>query len=332
MNLNTTYLGFDLKHPIMMGASPLVDDLDKVKRAEDAGVAAIVMHSLFEEQVRLEQATQDLVASYGESFAEAASYMPEPSAYVLGPEAYLEQIAKVKQAVSCPVIGSLNGMTPSGWLHYAKLIEAAGADAIELNVYGVAHDPKLTAAEVESRVIEMVKAVVKETKLPVSVKLSPFYTSLTHFAAALEAAGAKGLVLFNRFYQPDIDIENLDVSLKLQLSKSNELLLRLRWLALLSGRVNVSLGVTGGVHTAEDALKSVMAGAHGVQVVSALIEKGPGFVKDLRDGMAQWLESHEYESLRQAQGSMSLQKSPSPAMYERGNYVKILQGYAKTML
>lgn len=331
MDLKTTYLGFELKHPIILGASPLVDDLDKVKRAEDAGVSAIVMHSLFEEQIRLEQATQDQLAGSGTS-AEASGFLPNLNTFVLGPEAYLDQIRKVKAAVSCPVIGSLNGSTNSGWLEYAKLIEGAGADALELNVYSVASDPKLTGTQVEAQVVDMVKAVTKATKLPVSIKLSPFYSSLPNFVKSLEDAGAKGVVLFNRFYQTDLDIENLDVSLKLQLSTSRELLLRLRWLALLSGRVNVSLGLTGGVHSAEDALKAVMAGAHGVQVVSTVIEKGPGVLKTLRDGMEEWLEKHDYKSLRQAQGSLSLQKSPSPETFERGNYVKILQGYAKSML
>jgi dihydroorotate dehydrogenase (fumarate) len=332
MDLSTTYLGLELAHPLMVGASPIVDDLDLVRRAEDAGAAAFVMHSLFEEQIDLENATYAATAGHGQSFAEATSYMPEPSDWVLGPEAYLEQIRRVKAAVSVPVIGSLNGVTDSGWLHYAKLIEQAGADALELNVYAVGHRPEETAADVEQGVVRMVEHVVGETRLPVAVKLSPFWTSLTHFAARLERAGARGLVLFNRFYQPDIDVEQLDVSLQLRFSDPSELLLRLRWLALLSGRLGLSLAATGGVHSGLDALKAVMAGAHGVQMVSALLKHGPEHLGRARVELERWLEEHEYVSLRQAQGSMNLSRSPSPEAYERGNYMKILQGYARGML
>lgn len=332
MDLSTTYLGLNLKHPLMLGASPLCDDLDKVKQAEDAGVAAIVMHSLFEEQIKREQATAAAIAAHGESSPEAASYLPAPSDFVLGPDAYLEQIRKVKATVSCPVIGSLNGVTPGGWVQHTKQIEQAGADAIELNVYSVAHDPRRTAAEVEARLITLVGEVVGATKLPVAVKISPFFTSLTNLALAIESAGARGLVVFNRFYQPDIDVEKLEVSQRLQLSTPDELLLRLRWLALLSGRVRMSLGVTGGVHSGIDALKAVMAGAHGVQIVSAAIQKGPKVLAAMRQELETWLTEHEYDSLRQSQGSMNLAKSPNAELYERGNYVKILQGYAKSML
>jgi len=332
MDLSTTYLGLKLAHPIMMGASPLCDDLDKVKQAEDAGVAAIVMHSLFEEQIKREQATADAVAAHNAISAEASSYLPTPDDFVLGPDAYLEQIHKVKAAVSCPVIGSLNGITPGGWKEYAQKIQQAGADALEVNLYSVASDPKLTAADFEKQQLELVKEIVGATELDVAVKLSPTYTALANFAQQLQNAGAKGVVLFNRFYQPDIDLNELEVSLELQLSTSRELLQRLRWLALLSGRLTLSLGVTGGVHTGLDALKAVMAGAHGVQVVSALIEKGPGHVATMRDEMSKFLEDKEYESLAQAQGSMNLAKSPNPELYERGNYVKILQGYAKSIL
>jgi dihydroorotate dehydrogenase (fumarate) len=230
-----------------------------------------------------------------------------------------------------PVIGSLNGVTNSGWLDYAKRIEEAGADALELNVYYVASDPGETGADVEQRALDTVKSVVKATSLPVSVKLSPFYASLANFAVQLQAAGAKGLVLFNRFYQPDIDLEGLETTQTLKLSDSSALLLRLRWLAILSGRMDVSLAVSGGVHTAHDALKAVMAGAHGVQMVSAILQRGPEHFATVKQEMIQWLESHEYESLRQAQGSMNLAKSPQPLIYERGNYVKLLQGYARSM-
>jgi dihydroorotate dehydrogenase (fumarate) len=315
----------------MLGASPLVQDLDQVKRAEDAGVSAIVMHSLFEEQIESERAAADEIATHGEQYAEAQSYLPSSGDYLLGPDAYLEHLAKVKAAVRVPVIGSLNGSTASGWLDYAKLIEQAGADALELNVYTVGSDLAESSLAVEKRLVDMVKAVVGQTKIPVAVKLSPFYSALTHLSKELEQAGARGLVLFNRFYQPDIDIEELEVDLKLELSTSAELLMRLRWLAILSGRINVSLGVSGGVHTATDVLKAVMAGAHGVQLVSVVLEKGVRAVSELRGELEQWLAGHEYESLRQAQGSMNLARSPNPALYERGNYIRILQGYSRSI-
>ena len=331
MNLATTYLGFELKHPLMLGASPLVQDLDQVKRAEDAGVSAIVMHSLFEEQIESEQTAADHMAAHTDQYAEAQSYLPAASDYLTGPDAYLEHLGKVKAAVSVPVIGSLNGSTATGWLDYAKLIEQAGADGLELNVYTVGSDVAESSLAVEQRLVDMVKAVVEKTKIPVAVKLSPFYSALTHLAQQLGQAGARGLVLFNRFYQPDIDLEDLEVALKLELSTSAELLLRLRWLAILSGRVNLSLAVSGGVHTAADVLKAVMAGAHGVQLVSAVLEQGVQVVSQLRGELEEWLGGHEYQSLRQAQGSMNLARSPNPALYERGNYIRILQGYARSL-
>jgi dihydroorotate dehydrogenase (fumarate) len=329
MDLSTKYLGFELKQPVMLGASPIVHDLDQVKRAEDAGVSAIVMNSLFEEQIEHERVAQDYAEAHGESFAEAQSYLPSTSDYLLGPDAYLDQLRRVKSAVSVPVIGSLNGTTASGWLDYAKLIEQAGADALELNVYSVGSDVAETSTAAEKRVVDMVTAVTQKTKLPVAVKLSPFYTVLPNFARQLAAAGAKGLVLFNRFYQPDIDLDELEVALKLELSTSSELLLRLRWLAILSGRVDVSLAVSGGVHRPEDALKAVMAGAHGVQVVSAVLRRGVNAIGEIRSGLEKWLTEHEYESLAQAQGSMNLSHSPNPGLYERGNYIRILQRYGR---
>ena len=330
MDLSSDYLGFRLKHPVMLGASPLVQDLGKVKQAQDAGVSAIVMHSLFQEQIEHERRLEERRAEANESFGEALSYLPASSEYLVGPDAYLEKLRKVKEAVDVPVIGSLNGTTQAGWLDYARLIEQAGADALELNVYTVGGDPAEDCSTIEKRLVDMVAAVAGKTKLPIAVKLSPTYTGLSHLARQLSAAGAKGLVLFNRFYQPDIDVENLDVALKLELSTSSELLSRLRWMALLSGRVDVSLGVTGGVHTPNDALKAVMAGAHGVQVVSAVLKNGVGVVTRLVEGLDRWLTEHEYESLEQAQGSMSLWRSPRPEMYERGNYIRILQGYSRS--
>ena len=328
MDLSTTYLGLKLPHPIMPGASPLVDNLDTVKRLEDAGAAAITMHSVFEEQITREQ--QGMVYHMevtDNGNAEAMSYFPTVDDFRLGPHQYLEQIRLIRQAVSIPVIASLNGTTAEGWLGFAKQIEQAGAHALELNVYHVAADPRETSASVEQRVIDVVKAIKAAVRLPIAVKLSPFYSSVSHLAAELDAAGVDALVLFNRFYQPDFDIKDLSVVPSLNLSTSQDLLLRLRWLAVLFGRVKASLAVTGGVHTAEDALKASMAGANGIQVVSCLLQNGPGHIRTLVQGMAAWLEEHEYHSLKQAVGSLSLERSPNPAAFERANYMKVLAAY-----
>jgi dihydroorotate dehydrogenase (fumarate) len=328
MDLSTTYLGLKLKNPFMPGASPLVDDLDKVKRLEDAGAAAIVMHSLFEEQIVREQVSTFLhTEMHGESFAEALYYFPNPDRFALGPEEYLHHVSRVKATVSCPVIASLNGTTMGGWLQHARLIEEAGADALELNVYQLATDPNESAQQIEDRTVEMLRAVKSSVRIPVAVKLSPFYTSLAHLARRLDDAGVDGLVLFNRFYQPDIDIEELQAVRALHLSNSSELPLRLRWLAILSGRVRASLGVTGGVHTATDAVKAVMTGAHAVQVVSALLKQGEGYLRTLIADFQAWMEEHEYEYLRQMQGNMNMQACPDPKVYERANYMLVLQGW-----
>ncbi len=328
MNLSTTYLGLKLAHPLMAGASPMVDDMGMVKRLEDAGASAIVMHSLFEEQItREEQGTiMDMQLSSNAS-AEAISFFPQADEYRLGPEKYLEQLRRIKGAVSVPVIASLNGTTPAGWLHYGKLMQDAGADALELNVYHIPTDAAESATDVEKRTLDIVRAVKAEVKIPVSVKLSPFFSALAHFAVDLEAAGADGLVLFNRFFQPDINVEELTAEPSLQLSTPSDLLLRLRWLAVLHGHVKGSLGVTGGVHDAIGALKAVMAGADAVQMVSALLIHGPERLAQTKAGLAAWLEEHEYESLAQAKGSMSLVKSPNPQAFTRANYMRILNGW-----
>jgi dihydroorotate dehydrogenase (fumarate) len=328
MDLSTTYLGFKLPNPLMPGASPLVDDLDTVKRLEDAGAAAIVMHSLFEEQITREQLGHlHAVEMHEDSFAEALSYFPQPQEYRLGPEAYLEQIRKIKAMVKVPVIASLNGTSPAGWLDYAKLIEQAGADALELNVYYLATQAWETSESVERRTLEAVRVVKGAVKIPVAVKLSPFYSALANLAKQLDEAGADALVLFNRFYQPDIDVEELEVVPSLQLSDSSELLLRLRWLAILSGHVKGSLACSGGVHSPLDAIKAVMAGAHAVQLVSALLKREPAYLQTVRTGMEHWMEEHEYSSLSQMHASMSHQKSPNPQALERANYMRILQGW-----
>jgi dihydroorotate dehydrogenase (fumarate) len=328
MDLSTQYLGFRLEHPFMPGASPLVDDIDTVRRLEEAGAPAIVMHSLFEEQIRKEElATFVHTESHGQSFAEALSFFPPPDRYALGPHEYLEHLGRVKRAVGVPVIASLNGTTPGGWIEYAKLMQQAGADALELNVYSLETDAELPGSSVEERSLEVIRAVRAAIDIPLAVKLSPFYTCLAHFCGRVDAAGANALVLFNRFYQPDIDLEALDVSRRLELSHPSELPLRLRWLAVLSGRLQASLAVTGGVHSATDGLKAVMAGASAVQVVSALLRRGPSELRRMREGMAHWLEEHEYDSLSQALGSMSLASCPDPAVYERANYMIILQSW-----
>lgn len=328
MDLSTTYLGFHLPHPLMPGASPMVDHLDTVKRLEEAGAAAIVMHSLFEEQIVQEQlATIHYLELHADSHVEAISYFPRPSEFTLGPEQYLDQLARIKAAVSVPVIASLNGTTVGGWVEYARRIQEAGADALELNVYYLATNLKEPAEAVERRTLDILRAIKRDVTLPIAVKLSPFFSSLGHFAAELDAVGVDGLVLFNRFYQPDIDIELLDVVPRLELSSSSELLLRLRWLAMLSGRINASLAVTGGVHTAVDAIKALMAGADAVQMVSALLRRGPEHLRAVREEMERWLEEHEYDSLQQMRGSMNMARSPDPAALERSNYIRILQGW-----
>ena len=328
MDLATTYLGLQLPHPLMPGASPLVDDLDMVKRLEDAGAAAIVMHSLFEEQIDCERMrTAYDFDTRAESFAEATSYFPCRDHFALGPDQYLEQIRRIKDTVAVPVIGSLNGTTAAGWLDYASRIQQAGADALELNLYLIAADPTEAGEAVERRALEIVRTVKKTVSIPIAVKLSPFFSSFAHFAGSLDDLGTDGLVLFNRFYQTAIDVEALEVLPRLQLSDSSELLLRLRWTAILSGRLRASLAVTGGVHTALDTIKAVMTGAHAVQMVSALLQHGPAYLTRMRTEMIRWMEEHEYSSLRQMQGSMNLQRCPDPVAFERANYMRVLQSW-----
>jgi dihydroorotate dehydrogenase (fumarate) len=326
MNLQTTYLGLPLKNPVMPGASPLVDQLDNVRRLEDAGAAAIVMHSLFEEQI-----TNDQLAEFAhtenpaESFSEATSYFPRMEDYVLGPDRYLEQIAKIKSMVEIPVIGSLNGVSLGGWTDYAKLIEQAGADALELNVYYIATDPDEPGVAVEQRTLDILQAVRETVTIPIAVKLSPFFSSPGHFAKQLDSLGAAGVILFNRFYQPDIDIEELEATHKLDLSNSTELRLRLRWAAILHGHIKADIGVSGGVHTTEDIIKAIMCGGSAVQVVSSLLKYGPSHIGSLIQGLRHWLEDHEYESVDQMRGSMSLKNCPDPSVFERANYLRVLQ-------
>jgi len=326
MDLSTTYLGFRLPHPLVPGACPLGWDLAMIRRLEDAGAPAIILPSLFEEQIEADAlGTVHHMDVHEYAHAEALSYFPLADDFVMGPDRYLEHVHRVKTAVSVPVIGSLNGTSVAGWLAYARLIQDAGADALELNFYHVATDPHESSAEVEQRLIDIVASIKSTVRIPVAVKLSPFFSSLAHLARRLDLAGADGLVLFNRFYQPDIDPDALSAVPRLHLSHPDELLLRLRWLAILSGRLRASLSATGGAHSGLDALKAVMAGAHSVQMVAALLMNGPEHLRLARRDLSHLLEEREYESLEQAQGSMSLERCPDPDAFERGNYMKVLQ-------
>lgn len=326
MNLQTDYLGLSLKNPIIAGASPLVDSIDNVRWLEDAGAGAVVMRSLFEEQFSSDQFAEFVHTEYvADSFAEATSYFPRHEDYALGPDRYLKQISRIKEVVDIPVIGSLNGINLGGWTDYARLIQEAGADALELNVYYVATDPDEPGAAVEKRTRDILQAVLDTVTIPVSVKLSPFFSSPAHFARQLDTMGAAGVVLFNRFYQPDIDIEELEASHRLELSNSSELRLRLRWAAILFGHIKGSIAVSGGAHGVEDIVKSIMAGADVVQVVSCLLKYGPSHIGTLVRGLAHWLEEHSYDSVGQMRGSMSLSRCPDPTVFERANYLRILQ-------
>jgi dihydroorotate dehydrogenase (fumarate) len=327
-DLTTTYLGLRLKNPLVASASPLSKKLDRVRRLEDAGAAAVVMYSLFEEQITHESLELDHYLSLGtHSYAESISYFPDLDRYNVGPEPYLEHLRRVKEAVDIPVIGSLNGVSSGGWVDYARRIEEAGADALELNIYYLAADPALSGAELEASYVHLVRDVCAEVTVPVAVKLSPFFTALPHLARRLADAGASGLVLFNRFYQPDFDLERLEVVPNLALSTSRDLRLPLRWIAMLYGRVGADLALTSGVHTAEDVVKAMMAGANVAMLASALLSRGIGRLGEIRDELTAWLVEHEYDSVGQMRGSMSQRGVADPAAFERANYMKVLNSY-----
>ncbi|MFT3830549.1 MAG: dihydroorotate dehydrogenase-like protein [Opitutaceae bacterium] len=326
LDLTTHYLGLKLANPIMPGASPLVDSLDRVKAMQDAGASAIVMHSLFEEQIDREmKAEYAHLRRHEDVFSEAASFFPDSGDYALGPQEYLEHIRRIKEACKLPVIASLNGTQIGGWVEYANLIQQAGADALELNLYYLATDAAVSGEEVETDILEIVRTVKSSVKIPVAVKLAPFYSSLAHFAREVELTGADGLVLFNRFYQPDIDLENLEAVPTLELSSPEELRLRLRWLSILFGQVKIPMACTGGVHSANDVVKAILAGASVVQVVSSLLKHKPAAIAPMLEGLKKWMEEKEYESVTQMRGALSLQNCPDPAAFERANYLKILQ-------
>jgi dihydroorotate dehydrogenase (fumarate) len=328
IDLRTQYLGLTLPHPVMPGASPLSDDIDGIRRLEDAGAAAIVLRSLFEEQIALEEMSEVAhLETHNESFAEATTYFPSRHAFTLGPDKYLELIRRAKAAVRIPVIASLNGTTPRGWTRYGGLMQDAGADAIELNFYRIATTADTTSAQIEQQLIDTVRQVKGSLRIPIAVKLSPFFTALAHVAQELDASGADGIVLFNRFYQPDIDPVELAAVRTLHLSDPSELLLRLHWMAILSGRVKASLAVTGGVHTALDVIKSTMAGAHVTQMVSALLRRGPEHLALVLNDLQTWLEEHEWNSLAEMRGNLNLFRVPDPDAYERANYMLMLQSW-----
>jgi len=328
MNLSTQYLGLKLENPLVIGASPFCDGVDTACQLQDAGAAAVVMRSLFEEQIATEiRALAHNVETSADSNAEATSYFPNFSEYQLAPDQYLRQIEALKRALSIPVIASLNGAQLGGWIDYARRFESAGADAIELNLYQLVSNANITAGDVESDMLEIVHLVSGSVRIPVSVKLSAFHTSPANFVKALENAGAAGVVLFNRFYQPDLDLDELEVLPQLRLSDSSELLLRLRWLAIISPQVRCSLAESGGVHGPQDALKALFAGAHAVQVVSVLLHNGPRYLSVILDGMRSWMGEHGYTGVDEIRGAMNLRHCPDPSAFERANYIRILQAW-----
>ncbi len=327
-DLTTSYLGLKLKNPLVASASPLSKKIESVQRLEEAGIGAIVMYSLFEEQIIHESLELDHYLTRGtNSFAEAQTYLPDLGTYNMGPDKYLDHLAAVKKVVSVPVIGSLNGVSKGGWVRYARFMQDAGADAVELNMYYLSADPDLSGQELEDSYVDLVAEVKASIKIPLAVKISPFVTSLPHFARRLVTAGADGLVLFNRFYQPDFDLEALEVTQSLTLSHSQDLLLPLRWIAILYGKIEADFALTSGVHTVQDVLKAMMAGAKVAMTASALLREGPARAAAILAEMQEWMEAHEYESIQQMQGSMSQQAVAEPAAFERANYIKILHAF-----
>jgi dihydroorotate dehydrogenase (fumarate) len=327
MNLETRYLGLTLAHPFMVGASPLADHLDTAKRLEDGGAAAIVLRSLFEEQITMaESARIHQMDPFDKQFANAISGFPRPETYPLAPAEYLEHLRRVKDAVRIPVIASLNGMTGESWVRFATSIEQAGADALELNIYEMATDPDDSALAIEARIRDVVVDLKRSIRMPIAVKLGPFFTAFGHVARQLDRSGADGLVLFNRFYQPDIDVLGLTAVPHLDLSTSAELLLRLRWLSALHGRVRCSLAVTGGVATPVDGIKSILAGAHAVQLVSAILRHGPPYFNAMREGLARWMESKAFSSIGEVRGHID-GRTAGTNLFERANYIRTLQSW-----
>ncbi len=333
INLTTRYLGLELNNPLVASSSPLSKKVDTVKKMEDAGIGAVVIYSLFEEQITHESKALNHFLERGtNSTPEAMTYFPDLDHYNIGPEEYLELIHKIKKSVSIPIIGSLNGISNGGWVDYAKRIEQAGADALELNMYYIPTDFDLTGQELEMNYIDLVNTIKTQIHLPLAVKLSPFFSALPNLSSQLVKAGASGLVLFNRFYQPDFDIETLDVIPNLQLSTSSDLRLPLRWTAMLYGKVKADIAITSGVHTVEDVVKGIMAGANVTMLASELLEKGTRRITELNSQLLDWLERHEYQSIKQMCGSMSQKNVAEPSAFERANYMRALTSFDNNLL
>jgi dihydroorotate dehydrogenase (fumarate) len=328
IDLNTNYLGLKLRTPLVVSASPLSQEISGLRRLEDAGASAIVLYSLFEEQLRQESMELDYHLSAGtESFAESLTYFPAPSEFRTGPEAYLGHIEKAKSAVGIPIIASLNGATLGGWTRYARLMEEAGADAIECNIYSIPADMDVPGFEIEHRYVEIVRAVKSSVRIPVAVKLSPFFSNLAHMAKRLVESGADALVLFNRFYQPDIDLNELEVRPNVLLSTAQDLRLPLTWIGILYGRLRANLAATGGVHSAEDAIKLLMAGADVTMLCSSLLRNGTGHLSVIEQDLRQWMEEHSYESVDQMRGSMSQLRCSDPGAFERAQYMRAVKDF-----
>jgi dihydroorotate dehydrogenase (fumarate) len=330
IDLSTTYLGLKLSNPVVASASPLCGSLDDIRRLEDHGIAAVVLPSLFEEQLNLDSESVDSDLFRGsEGFPESLSYFPDLTTYNMGPDGYLDLIRKAKASVKIPIIASLNGISPGGWVRYAREMEQAGADAIELNLYSLVTDPDRTGAEVEQGHCYLLRMVKQSVRIPVAAKLSQFFSAPVNFAMRLDASGINALVLFNRFYQPDLDIEALEVVPTLTLSRPAELLLRLHWVAIIFGHIKADLAITGGVHSAADVLKSVMAGARVTMMTSALLQNGFEHLNVVRGDLKRWMEEHEYSSIQEMCGSMSQHNVSNPSAFERANYMRVLSSYSQ---
>jgi dihydroorotate dehydrogenase (fumarate) len=328
VDLTTSYLGLRLTSPFMLGASPIADHVDSIRRVEDAGASAVVLHSLFEEQISLAKTGRiRQMNPLDPRFTPALANFPEPRQYAFGPDEYLEHVRRAKAAVKIPIVASLNGTTASAWLKFAKLIEQAGADAIELNTYSVVTEPDRSGITVENTLRQIVQDLKHELKIPIAIKLSPFFTAFASVARELDASGADALVIFNRFFQPDIDIRHLTVWPRMTLSDSSDLPLRLRWLAILRGRVRCSLAATGGVETAGDAIKALLAGADVVQTVSSILRHGPSYFGVMREELRRWMESLEFSRIDQFRGRLSLQNTTDASAFERGQYLQTLSGW-----
>ncbi len=328
MDLTTRYLGLNLRTPLVPSASPLSDDLDGIKRMEDSGASAIVLHSLFEEQVRSEfDAIQHHLAYGTDSFPESLTFFPKPTDFITGTDEYLGKIRKAKEATQIPIIASLNGAAIGGWIEYAKKIQQAGADALELNIYTIPTEMDKTSAEIEQPYIEIAQAVKAVVHIPVAVKLSPFFTNVANMAKRLDQVGVNGLVLFNRFYQPDISLEDLEIQTNIHLSSPQDIRLPLRWIAILYGRIKADLAATSGIHCAADVLKMLMVGADVTMLCSILFLRGVGIIREIETEMANWLSEHDYQSIRQLQGSMSQKYCADPAAFERAHYMRAILSY-----